>query len=49
MINDNKKVIPVDFHGSAHIAALSNSDGIIALNPGITSLKKGEIVNVRQI
>ena len=43
------EVVPVEFHGSAHIAALSYSDGIIAMKPGIKTLKKGEIVNVRQI
>ena len=43
------EVVPVDFHGSAHIAALSYSDGIISMKPGIKSLAKGEIVNVRQI
>ena len=48
-INHNKEVMPVDFHGSAHIAALSDTNGIIALNPGIKFLNKGEIVNVRQI
>jgi len=49
IINENMEVIPVDFHGSAHITALSYSDGVIALKPGIKSLIKGEIVNVRQI
>jgi molybdopterin molybdotransferase len=48
-INMNKEVIPVNFHGSAHLAALSDTEGIIAMKPGIQSLKKGEIVNVRQI
>jgi molybdopterin molybdotransferase len=48
-INKNKEVIPVPFHGSAHITALSYSDGIIAMKPGTKSLEKGEIVNVRQI
>jgi molybdopterin molybdotransferase len=43
------EVVPVDFHGSAHIAALSYSDGIIRLYPGVKSLTKGAIVNVRQI
>jgi molybdopterin biosynthesis enzyme len=41
--------MPVDFHGSAHIAALSEADGIIVMDPGIRSLKKGELVDVRQI
>ena len=48
-INEYMEVMPVDFHGSAHITALSESDGIIAMKPGINSLTKGEIVNVRQI
>ena len=48
-INYDNEVLPVDFHGSAHIAALSEADGIIVMEPGIRSLKKGEIVNVRQI
>jgi len=48
-INRNMEVMPVDFHGSAHITALSGTDGIIFVKPGIKSLKKGEIVNVRQI
>jgi molybdopterin molybdotransferase len=48
-INKDMEVVPVDFHGSAHIAALSHTEGIIALKPGIKSLTKGEIVDVRQI
>jgi molybdopterin molybdotransferase len=48
-ININKEVVPVEFHGSAHLTALSYADGIIVLNPGIKSLRKGEIVSVRQI
>lgn len=48
-INKDLEVVPVEFHGSAHIAALSTTDGIISINQGTTSLKKGEIVNVRQI
>jgi molybdopterin molybdotransferase len=49
IIKENMEVVPVDFHGSAHLTALSYSDGIIALKPGIKSLEKGEIVSVRQI
>ena len=48
-INEKMEAIPVDFHGSAHITALSDSDGIIVLQPGIKFLRKGETVNVRQI
>lgn len=40
---------PVEFHGSAHLTALSHADGLISMEPGVLSLKKGETVNVRQI
>jgi molybdopterin molybdotransferase len=48
-INKDMEVTPVDYHGSAHITSLTYADGIVALKPGKTSLKKGEIVNVRQL
>jgi molybdopterin molybdotransferase len=48
-VTAEREVFPVDFHGSAHIAAMSDVDGVISLNPGVGSLQKGEIVNVRQI
>jgi len=48
-INKDLEVVPVDFHGSAHVTALSYSDGVITMKPGIRSLIKGEVVNVRQI
>jgi molybdopterin biosynthesis enzyme len=48
-INNVNEVVPAEFHGSAHLAALSNAEGIIVLNPGVKSLNKGEIVSVRQI
>jgi molybdopterin molybdotransferase len=49
MVNESMEVIPVDFHGSAHIAALTDAAGIVFVKPGVISLKKGDIVNVRQI
>jgi molybdopterin molybdotransferase len=39
----------VEYHGSAHISALSAADGIITLQAGIKSIEKGEIVSVRQV
>jgi molybdopterin molybdotransferase len=42
-------VSPVEFHGSAHISALPEADGLIAMQVGIKTLTEGEIVNVRQI
>lgn len=45
----NGEVFPVDYHGSAHIHSYIYADGIIAMEKGILSLKKGELVNVRQL
>jgi molybdopterin molybdotransferase len=42
-------VQPVEYHGSAHISALSLADGIISLPSGMKSIEKGEIVSVRQV
>lgn len=49
VINTAGAVIPVEFHGSAHIASLTDADGIMQVPVGKLSLNKGEIVNVRQI
>ncbi|NOZ35015.1 MAG: molybdopterin molybdotransferase MoeA [Chlorobi bacterium] len=45
----NGKVLPLEYHGSAHIHALSFADGLISFPSGIDTLKKGELVDVRQI
>jgi len=42
-------VSPVEYHGSAHISALPEADGIIAMAAGKQLIEKGEIVSVRQI
>jgi molybdopterin molybdotransferase len=42
-------VSPVEFHGSAHISALSEADGIIEMPVGKIIFEKGETVSVRQI
>lgn len=49
IITSDGMVAPVEYHGSAHISALSQSDGIISLPAGKKSIDKGEIVSVRQI
>ncbi len=49
IITDDGMVTATEFHGSAHISALPESDGIVALNAGIKTIEKGEIVSVRQI
>ena len=48
-ITDDGSVSPVEYHGSAHISALSQADGIIAMPIGKKAFEKGEIVSVRQI
>jgi molybdopterin molybdotransferase len=42
-------VSPVEYHGSAHISALPEADGIIGMAAGKKFFEKGEIVGVRQI
>jgi molybdopterin molybdotransferase len=49
IITGNMEVMPVDYHGSAHISALPYADGIIAVKAGTKTVEKGEIVSVRQI
>lgn len=48
-ITEDEYVIPVEYHGSAHISSLSSSDGIISLPIGVKNIGKDEIVSVRQI
>lgn len=48
-ITDEGSVFAVEFHGSAHISAIPEADGIIALPIGIKTIEKGELVSVRQI
>ncbi len=48
-INDNGEVIPQEYHGSAHINALTTANGLISIPIGQTVLKKGDLVDVRQI
>jgi molybdopterin molybdotransferase len=47
--DENGKVYPVDYHGSAHINSLTLADGLMEVEIGTSIIKKGDIVNVRQI
>ncbi|MBP1667206.1 MAG: molybdopterin molybdenumtransferase MoeA, partial [Bacteroidetes bacterium] len=42
-------VSPVEYHGSAHISAIPEANGIVTVPIGKQTLEKGEIVSVRQI
>lgn len=48
-ITDTNEVLPVSYHGSAHIYALCFAQGIMPVKPGTSLILKGEPVNVRQI
>lgn len=42
-------VYPIEYHGSAHINAYVEAEGMIMLEIGVTQLREGEIVHVRQV
>jgi molybdopterin molybdotransferase len=44
---ENGLVFPVEYHGSAHITAYTQAQGIITIDIGKTELVKGEIADVR--
>ena len=46
---DNGAVKLVEYHGSAHINALSGADGLISMPIGVDEIKKGTTINVRLI
>jgi molybdopterin molybdotransferase len=46
---ENGEVFPVNYHGSAHIHALSSAHGIASIEIGKKEIKKGERIHVRQI
>ena len=48
-LNANNQVIPVDYHGSAHINAFTQADGIMAIPRGVDEFTEGEFVHVRQL
>jgi len=48
-ITDKNEAMPAEYHGSAHITAYPNADGIVLMPPDKVIFEKGEIVSVRQI
>lgn len=48
-INKKMEVIQVEFHGSAHINALSGASYLLEIPKGVKTIQKGEKVNVRPI
>jgi molybdopterin molybdotransferase len=43
------EALPLEYHGSAHISALTGAWGLITIPRGQSWIQKGEMVNVRQI
>lgn len=48
-ISNSGEVFPTEYHGSAHIFSLPNSNAIMAVPLGVSELKKGDKVDVRSI
>ena len=48
-INTEGELIPVEYHGSAHVNALSDADFIFSIDIGIEKLSKGEKVHARPV
>ena len=49
ILNKEGEAVPIEYHGSAHITALPQAWGIVAIPQGQSWIQKGEPVSVRQI
>ncbi|MHC4087436.1 MAG: molybdopterin molybdotransferase MoeA [Planctomycetota bacterium] len=49
VFTEKNEVAIVEYHGSAHINALSEADGLLCIPTGIAEIKEGTTVAVRQI
>lgn len=49
VITEKGEIQIADYHGSAHIHALSYSDAVFLVPKGVSKLTKGDLVDVRQI
>jgi molybdopterin molybdotransferase len=47
--NEENQVEPVEYHGSAHLTALSAANGLLKVPRGVRQVLKGSMVYVRQI
>ena len=45
-VTDDNRVLPVEYHGSAHISAFPDADGSISIPVGIKTLQEGQMVEV---
>ena len=49
IFTEKNKVTNIEYHGSAHINALCEADGLICIPASVTEVKEGTTVSVRQI
>ena len=49
VVIENSIVYPLEYHGSAHINAYINANGMMIMDIGQTEIKKGEPANVRPL
>jgi len=49
VFRENGKITALEYHGSAHINALCEADGLLCVPAGVTEIKEGATVVVRQI
>ena len=49
IFKENGKIASIEYHGSAHINALCEADGLICMPTGVAEIKEGTTVAVRQI
>ncbi len=48
-INSDGKAEIIEYHGSAHINSFAMADGVISIPVGVSELKKGSLIDVRQL
>ncbi|HPR27640.1 hypothetical protein, partial [Lentimicrobium sp.] len=48
-INENGLIEPIEYHGSAHIHAYMEADGMMAVEIGEAKITKGALRDVRQL
>lgn len=48
-LNIKSEILPVDYHGSAHINALTGAYGLMSVPIGVTEIRKGDFADVRPV
>ena len=49
VLSDTGGIVPVEYHGSAHIHSLCSADGLISMPVGVAEIKQGTNVHVRPV